>query len=287
MGILFAFLALASWGIGDFLIQRSTRTFGDWVTLFYITAFATVVLFPFVWRDLGTLFSSQPYLALFLVAGVAMTIGALFDFEALRVGKISVIEPIYAFEVAITAFLAAALIGEQLTVLQASLVILLIIGTFLVATKHWQHFRGIHRERGAWYAAIAAVGIGTANFVVGVGARETNPLLINWFVGVFIAAVTFVYLAANRRLGEIATGWRAHQRLILGVSFFDNAAWVAFAYSMLSIPIAVATAISEGYIAFAALLGIVVNREKLELHQKVGLALAVLAAVTLAAVTNA
>ena len=30
IGILFALAALVFWGFGDFLIQRSTRKFGDW-----------------------------------------------------------------------------------------------------------------------------------------------------------------------------------------------------------------------------------------------------------------
>jgi len=48
MGITFAFLALAAWGIGDFLIQRTARKFGAGEALFYITAVATVGLLPFV-----------------------------------------------------------------------------------------------------------------------------------------------------------------------------------------------------------------------------------------------
>ncbi|MBU3978359.1 EamA family transporter [Patescibacteria group bacterium] len=63
MGILFAFIALFSWGIGDFLIQKSTRKFGDWLALFYICAFSTVVLLPFVYKDLGVVISNPKDLA--------------------------------------------------------------------------------------------------------------------------------------------------------------------------------------------------------------------------------
>jgi hypothetical protein len=48
MGTLFAFIALISWGIGDFLIQKGARRFGNWITLFYITALVSITLFPFV-----------------------------------------------------------------------------------------------------------------------------------------------------------------------------------------------------------------------------------------------
>ena len=58
IGILFAFAALIFWGFGDFLIQRSTRKFGDWETLFLIATFGAIVLTPFVRNDLAQIFSS-------------------------------------------------------------------------------------------------------------------------------------------------------------------------------------------------------------------------------------
>ena len=48
LGIIFAFAAMLCWGFGDFLIQKSTRKFGDVETLFFISFFGAVVLFPFV-----------------------------------------------------------------------------------------------------------------------------------------------------------------------------------------------------------------------------------------------
>ena len=51
-------------------------------------------------------------------------------------------------------------------------------------------------------------------------------------------------------------------------SFIDNLAWVAFAYATLYVPIAIATGISESYIALAAALGIIINKEKLKKHWK-------------------
>ncbi len=52
VGIGLAFVAMLCWGLGDFLIQRSTRKIGDWETLFIISAFGTGILLPFVWHGL-------------------------------------------------------------------------------------------------------------------------------------------------------------------------------------------------------------------------------------------
>jgi drug/metabolite transporter (DMT)-like permease len=70
--------------------------------------------------------------------------------------------------------------------------------------------------------------------------------------------------------------------LILSVGFMDNMAWIFYAYSMLSIPVAIATGISESYIVLASLLGLWLNRERLRHHQFVGLLVAVIGAILLA-----
>ena len=51
------------------------------------------------------------------------------------------------------------------------------------------------------------------------------------------------------------------------------------------IPIAIAVAISESYIALAALLGMLINREILMKHQKAGLIAALASAVLLSMIT--
>ena len=284
MGILFAFIALFSWGFGDFLIQKSARKFGDWVALFYISAFASIALLPFTYQALAHMSVSDFWLL--MLVSIVILFAALFDFEAFRVGKISVIEPINAIELPVTVILGAYVINEYLTPLQTLLIVILIAGIALVSTKSESGFKRIHAEKGLWYGIIAALLMGLSNFLFGFGARATNPLLINWFSSVFIALAAFIYLWSQRRLDEIVADFKGNKRIILGVSVIDNMAWVAFAYSTLYIPIAIATGISEAYVALAAALGLLLNREKLKTHQWAGLALSVSAVVLLSAITS-
>ena len=286
MGVFFSLIALFAWGIGDFLIQKSARKFGDWLSLFYITIFASIVLFPFVYKELRADFFNSTGLVLLLTASVVITFAAYFDFEGLRIGKISVIEPIYAFEVPITAMLATLIIGEYLSFWQIILIVVIMVGIFFVSVKSLSHFKNIKWEKGLWFAIIATMAMGASNFLFGVGARNTSPLLINWFTSVFIALVSFFFLEFQSKLGLIISDLKNNSRLIVTMSFIDNLAWVAFSYASLYIPIAVVTSISESYIALAALLGLRYNAEKLKLHQKIGLVLTVAAAIILAGITR-
>lgn len=285
MGIFFAFIALFCWGLGDFLIQKSSREFGKWVSLFFITFFAVIILTPFVYKDIVGLFANNRGLLILSLASVVLLFAALFDFQALKDGKISVVEPIMALEVVITAGLSSLIIGEHLTWPQLALVVSLMAGIFLVSTKSFHHFKNIKAEKGVWYGVLGTIGMGTTNFLFGLGSRATNPLLINWFTCLFVALVTFIYLFFEARRGEILKDWRKDKALIVGVGLIDNGAWIAYSYSTLYIPITIATSISESYIALAALLGLVFNGEKLKKHQFIGLFLAIISAVVLAAIT--
>lgn len=284
MGILLSVTALLSWGLGDFLIQRSARKFGDWIALFYITAFGSIVLFPFVARDIVPAVTAHPILL--WLAAIATLLFALLDFESLRVGKISVVEPIYAFEILIAALLAAFFAHEELSFLQIVLILSVMVGIFLISTKSLNHLKRISVEKGVWLAVFATIGMGMANFLFGVGSRETNPLIVNWFVNTFVAIICLIYLFATKRIRTMADDLKDNHRLVLTVSFFDNLAWVAFSYAMLFIPIGVATGISEGYIAFAGGLGLVFNSEKLKRHQWAGFLLVTIAVVTLSIITD-
>ncbi|MEY4731642.1 MAG: hypothetical protein RL681_588 [Candidatus Parcubacteria bacterium] len=286
MGVLFAFGALVCWGFGDFLIQRSTRKFGDWIALLFIDLVAVVGLLPFVWGTLPKLWMNPGMAAFLLIPSVTITLAALLDFEALRVGKISIVEPIYALEVPITALLATFVAREFLAARQVVLIGVLMVGIFLVATRSFRHFRNIHLERGALLALFATIGMGVTNFLFGIGARETDPIMINWFTSLFTALVCVAFLISQKRMREVARDWRLHKRFILAVGILDNGAWLAYAAATLFIPIAIATGISESYIALAAALGVFFNKERLRIHQWVGLVLTVCAAIVLGCIVE-
>lgn len=283
MGIFFALLALFSWGIGDFLIQKSARKFGDWVALFYITAMGVLIVTPFIYKNVGAVLHSPGDLAILLTASGIILAASLFELEALRVGKISVVEPIFAAELLVTSLLAGFILRERLSLGQTALLALLVVGIMLIATRSWKDLRRIHLERGVGLAVAATLGMGAVNFLFGVGARAISPLMINWFTDLFLVFISFFYLLSRRRMGEIRRDWISHKGLILGVGLADNAAWLAYSFSMLYLPIAMATGITESYIALAAALGLFFNKEKLGKHQWIGMVLVVAVVIVLAA----
>lgn len=285
MGLTFAFIAILGWGLGDFLIQRSARKLGDWEALFFIVLFASIVLLPFIYSALSLL-TVYDWFVLTLTS-VVILVASLLDFEALRVGKVSVVEPIFALEVPVTVALATFVVGEHLTHEQYGLIALLLIGIVLVSNRRFSHMHMRTLEKGVFVAILTTIGMGSANFLFGFGSRATDPLMITWFTSVFMTIATFVYLARARELHKLKLNWRHNRSLILAVGLADTAAWVGYSASALYIPIGVATGLTESYIALAALLGLAFNKEKLRAHQLLGLGVAVIAAIVLASTVEA
>ncbi|MBI2676470.1 MAG: DMT family transporter [Candidatus Yanofskybacteria bacterium] len=282
MGVFLALLTLVFWGFGDFLIQKSARRFGDSIALFYITFAGMVGFFPWAIKDLKLIIASPLNLFLLLAAGVVIFFAAMFDFEGLRKGKMSVIEPVLALEVIVTTVLASLVLKEFLTAWQILWLALGILGILLVSLKSLAHLKKINLEKGVIYALFGALAMGFSNFLFGWGSRQINPIVVNWFTDAFVVLVLAVHLTRTERWKEVWQDWRKSKKLILGVSILDNMAWLTFSYSMLLIPIAIATGISESYIALAAALGLIFNKEKLKKHQWWGLVLAIVSVVLIA-----
>lgn len=286
IGILFALGALVSWGFGDFLIQRTTRRLGDWETLLVISLFGVLMLAPFMYNsaELGLLFSDNLFYLL-LGMSVVLLFAAILDFEALKEGKIAVVEPVYALEVPVTAIFAFFVVNESLEVFQVALITLLIAGLAMISLRSYHFSRKAWLERGVLLAIIGTVFMGATNFLVGFGSRVTSPLLTNWFIDIFLMGVSFFYIFSNKRLGRMVRDFSTHKKLVLSVSFLDNIAWIFFAFAASLIPIALALALSESYIALAALLGFLISKEKLLMHQKAGLIIALLSGAALTVLT--
>lgn len=269
-------------GFGDFLIQRSTRKFGDWEPLFLISLFGAVVLLPFVWTRIYDLFAEKGApLAILFIASAVLFIAALLEFESLRRGKLSVVEPIWSFEVPAAAFLAYLLLGESISFVQVVIIVSLIVCLILLGLRHKNIRSSMFLEKGAMVALISAIFMGAANFFMGWGGRVTDPLMVNFFSDVFIAVISGVALLLRGRLIATFRDLRHNLKLLLPMAISDKVAWIAFVFSMTLAPIAIATAFSESYIIIAVLLGLVVNREKLHSHQKFGLIGAIIMAVAL------
>ena len=283
LGVLFAVASVVFWGFGDFLIQRSAKKICDWETIFIICITGIIVLMPFVYSDLGAVLAGDSTFLILFGVSVVLLLASLFHFESMKRGKIAVVESVMTMEVPVTILFAFFLINESIDYAGIALIVAMLIGLFMISTKPHHFSRKAWLEKGVFLALLGAVLMGASNFFVGLASRITNPLLTVWFVDIVGAAVCLFYLLANDRFGRMARDMKNSKRALLQVSLLDNFGWIAFALAATLIPIGIAVALSESYIALAAVLGLLINKEILLRYQKIGLVISVVSAIALAA----
>lgn len=281
IGLIYAFAAMLCWGVGDFLIQKSTRKIGDWETLFFIAVIGILMTTPFVLNDMAHLTTRN----IIILGGISLLSVAAFllDFESLKKGKLAIVEPILTIEAPAAALLAFMILGETVTLGQGILIAILLSGIIMVSLKKHHLNAKSYIEKGAFFAIGAAMLMGATNFFIGYGSRITDPILMVWFTAVVTAIACGSYLVFNNRTMGAMKDFRKHWKLILAEAIPDNGAWIFYALALNLSPIIIATAITESYVVLAAILGITISDERLLKHQKIGLVVSVLAAIVLAA----
>lgn len=272
MGVLLACVALFGWGIGDFLIQRTARSVGVWQGLFFTGIFGLLMLTPFALPEVLQLrWDAVPLLGLLSLVVICT---AYCSFTALRQGKIAVVEPILGLELPVTILLSLTLAAERIEPHQLALMFLVFLGILLAMTRRRVSKKEI-LEKGALLALVAALCVAATNFLVGISSQTLSPLVTLWFARVALIVAGITFLAIRGDLGSLLPGLRRHPTLLVSQSLVDTTAWVGFAFATTLIPIAIATTISENYIVLATLLGLYVNKERLQKHQIAGIVLAI------------
>ena len=282
VGVALAFGALFFWGAGDFLIQKTTRHIGDWETLFLISLFGTAMLAPLAYNSLFAYLSISTNLIVFITVSIIAFVSGIINFEALKMGKITVVEPVISLEVPVVAVLAFLILHEAITPIEMTILAALVVGLGLVSLKSYHFSRKLWVESGVVLAAITAVLLGAYSFLVGFGSRLSNPLVVFWFISFMLMFYTLAYLVAKGKLRKLMHDASKIKSLVISTCMLDNSAWICYAVATVLIPVTIAVGISESFIAFSALLGLVVSRERLLAHQKVGLVVSLASAIALA-----
>ena len=280
--LIFAFLAMICWGIGDFFIQRSARKIGNVESLFFIGIIGIIGLLHLVWGDLKELIEWQNLLLLGFL-GVLTFVAGLLDFEALKEGKLSVIEVVLEVELPITILLGLIFFGETLSGVQWGIISLIFIGIVTMSIKghHLKNPR-LFLEKGVLIALLGSIGMGGINFLTAASARQVSPIMAIWGPAVVFSILCMIVIWRREGFSKTFSNLMRYKWLVLGMGIFDTAAWTTYAFATFHGEVAIITAITESYPAICLFLGLWINKEKENWHQYLGAGLAIVASVVLA-----
>ncbi len=282
LSVLAAFGAMLCWGFGDFFIQRSTRESGDIESIAFIGIIGSVLLLPLVLSELPLLFSI-PNLVFLAFIGIVTLAAALLNFEALKEGKLSVIEVIFEIELPVTVVLGLFFFGETLSTPQAAAILFILAGICLISLSSLSRQHYLKRfEKGIFLAIVSAVAMALLDFATAVGSRIVSPAMAVWVPCLVFTAICLLLIRQREGFPRLLQNAKKFSSDILGMGVFDTLAWLLFAIAVLEKELAVTIAITGSYPAIALLLGVLVNKEKMRPHQYTGAAMALLASIALA-----
>ncbi len=270
LGIIYACIPLFGWGIGDFLIQKSVRKVGVHQTLGVTGLLGGLMFLPWVWRDIGT-YSLSEYGVLSLIGCITFC-GALLLFEALRVGKISIVEAIVSIELPLSVFLSVFVGGEVLPISHWILFAIVSIGIMLAVTDQFENFGNAKHilEKGTLLALSAACFSALTNFSIGFSSQAISPIFVVWYTHLFLGVVCLAYVLTTGTFRETVRIVRAHKGILFTQGALDNIAWAGYALAASVTTVSLTVTISESYVVIAALLGYLVGKEQLRSHQIIG-----------------
>ncbi len=267
--IIIAFIAMISWGVGDFFIQKVVKKIGDVEALAYIGLIGVIGLLPFVINDLNLLLFKENLLLL-LVLGIIVFIVSVINFEALKRGKLSVVEVILEIELPITILLAFIFLKEVLSISQFILVLFVFIGIVLVAKKSFSTdiFKKI--EKGAILGVIAAIGFGVINVLTATSSKNISPIMAVLFPWLIFTIICVYTIYKRNEFSNFISKGKKFKTWIIIMGLLDTIAWALYALSISKNEVSIITAITESYPAVALFLGVYFNREKINWHQYLG-----------------
>ncbi len=286
LGILYALGSLIFRWVGDFMIQKSTRKVGNLTSLFCIVfvslCIVSVLLYSRWWIDIGTLIENRSIL---IGIWLFSTASALINFNALRIGKLSVIQPLITIEIPTAAIVAYFILQQTLNIEQIIALVILILWLMLLSYKKGEKDKKYNREKwiGRWLATGLALWI--VNFLVGYGSITIDPVTTIRAIDIIICLIVWSIIIYKRQCIQTIQDAKKNCKLLIITGVFDSLWWLSFAHGALLVPISIMAGISEWYVAFSSILWISINKESLQKQQVIGLIITVLAAISLAVIT--
>ncbi len=272
--IIFSIGATLCWAVGDYYIQQTSRKIGIYRTFLWLSGSAALVLTPFVYTHIREGLLIRQNQIEITIAAVAGLVAGLCMFDAFRVGKLAVAEPIIAFEITLVAIFSKVIGGDSLTLPQIGLIALSTIGVLLVSTPKFTSVKKLFSEKGAKIAFASLLFMGAYDYFFATVAARSGSLFANWANAL---GISLLLLPLGIFFKRPANAPRATPlQLVIPLIIIDNAAWICMGFLVLYLPIALAYASTESYVGLAAVIGMLIGREKIRPHQQLGLWLSVI-----------
>lgn len=279
IGILFALGAFFGWGLGDFLIQQSTRKSGVIFTLWIIHVVGSVTLLPFALKS-GTPLASLWSIPILIVTAAHMANGFSLFYLFKRI-HISIVQPIVSLELPFSVIVASILFHEKIQTTQWGYILLIFCGILLLSfVANPIKEKKVRLEKGVLLSVLAACIATSMNISTGAAVDQYDPWFVIWAVSILITVILLPIVLQNNK--DYTKQFSKNPILFVVTGLVDTLGWISFSFAALHLPVSLVVGLTQGYILLSVLLGIIFNKERLHSWQYGGILVAIVGLIALA-----
>jgi len=273
------------------IVDAAKRSFKEesekvaWILVVVLAGIiGSIILIPFILPEFSLL-DSKRNIAILSLLGIITFLAALFDFEALKKGKLSVIQVIIELELPLTVLIGFGLFKEYFTLLQGLLIIPILFGIVLMTISDSKKLKinlkkGI--EKGAILAVLSALGMALINSITAYSSRSISPMMAIWFPWVIFTFVCMFIILFRGDFRETIKNAYKFKRIIIPMAILDTAAWIFYSHALSGYNMGIITAITESYPVIGIILGMTINKEKVKGYQFIGGIITLISSIILA-----
>ena len=269
-GFVLGTLSAVAWGTADVFVTYLSRRVGFFRTLFLTQVFG-VVLLVIVALALDGLPGPSTAQVLTLLALGPVAVAAYGGFyRALELGPIAIVSPIASANGAVVVLLAVLVLGESLSAVQA-LGCLLVLGFIVLAALEPKATTAEGGSSGVRMALIASTAFGGYLFVLATISED-----LGWLVPILIARSITVGILATVAVARRPPAYGKLGRVgVLGclcAGMLDACGYLVFNRGAEIGEVAITSAAASAYPVIPIVVGLVALRERVAVHQLVGVA---------------
>ena len=266
ISVALAVYAAMSAGVADFMAARLARRLPATVVAALVQTLGLIVIAG-AFVVIGGGRPSRIDLLMSILAGASIAIGITALYRCLAIGPIGITAPVAAVAGAGFPVLAAAAIGDVLTPVQNLGLLLGLIAVGLMSYASSRVPRTPRSTSGIVIALLAGLGIGGFEIFLNATSDDAGqwPVLISRAVA---AASLWIAVARTRAVQTVA---RADWPLLLPCALLDGTAMVALLLALRSGELSIVAVLTAFYPAATLTLAMLIDRERLQTLQWVGL----------------
>jgi transporter family protein len=211
---------------------------------FLFFAIAALFLLPFLL--LADMPSNYGFLPLVVLGSFAYAVAFALYVKSLSLGEVSLVSPLYNFNVLFLLILTAILLGEPITAFKIVGVLLLIFGASLLNRQKnlLRSLGALFKDRACLLMILCSILMAIGRTIDGFVVQEVSPMLYAFSIYTGISLFLLVYLLLTKKTGEMLLLLRSRTRVAVAAGAVNAYSYVLLLFAFTKIAVSVAEPVS-------------------------------------------